>query len=116
MKECLACDCCSAEIKAIFTEWIECYGCEHRLNQSNEVSNRENTLRTKEIADKLIPLMEACGSSFSASLSETATGSFLLICKQFLELRHSLVKKGAAEDGSCGLHKNANGAAKGGIR
>ena len=39
-------DCCSAEIKALFTEWID---------------NRENTLKTKEIADKLIPLMEACG-------------------------------------------------------
>ena len=78
MKEGLACDCCSAEIKALFTEWIE---------------NRENTLKTKEIADKLIPLMEACGSSFSASLSETATGSFLHFCKQLLELRHSLVKK-----------------------
>ena len=66
----LPCDCCSAEIKALFTEWIECYGCEHRLNQSNEVSNRENTLKTKEIADKLIPLMEKCGSLFSASAIE----------------------------------------------
>ena len=47
MKEGLACDCCSAEIKALFTEWIE---------------NRENTL--------------GCD-----------------ICKQLLELRHSLVKK-----------------------
>ena len=63
MKEGLACDCCSAEIKALFTEWIE---------------NRECTLKTKEIADKLIPLMEACGCD---------------ICKQLLELRHSLVKK-----------------------
>ena len=63
MKEGLQCDCCSAEIKALFTEWIE---------------NRENTLKTKEIADKLIPLMEACGCD---------------ICKQLLELRHSLVKK-----------------------
>ena len=63
MKEGLACDCCSTEIKALFTEWIE---------------NRENTLKTKEIADKLIPLMEACGCD---------------ICKQLLELRHSLVKK-----------------------
>ena len=69
---------CSNEIKALFNEWI---------------ANRENTLKTKEIADKLIPLMEKCGSSFSASLSETATGSFLHICKQLLELRHSLVKK-----------------------
>ncbi len=63
MREGLACDCCSAEIKALFTEWIE---------------NRENTLKTKEIADKLIPLMEKCGCD---------------ICKQLLELRHSLVKK-----------------------
>ena len=63
MKEGLACDCCSAEIKALFTEWIE---------------NRENTLKTKEIDDKLIPLMEKCGCD---------------ICKQLLELRHSLVKK-----------------------
>ena len=100
MKECaelsvnvLPCDCCSAGIKALFTEWIECYGREHHLNQSNGVSNRECTLKTKEIADKLIPLMEKYGSSFSASLSETATGSFLHICKQLLELRHSLVKK-----------------------
>ena len=109
MKECaelsvnvLPCDCCSAEIKTLFTEWIECYSCEHHLNQSNGVSNRENTLKTKEIADKLIPLMEKCGSSFSASLSETATSSFLHICKQLLvvclpsslrQLRHSLVKK-----------------------
>ena len=59
----LPCDCCSAEIKALFTEWIE---------------NRECTLKTKEIADKLIPLMEKCGCD---------------ICKQLLELRHSLVKK-----------------------
>ena len=63
MKEGLQCDCCSAEIKALFTEWIE---------------NRENTLKTKEIADRLIPLMEKCGCD---------------ICKQLLELRHSLVKK-----------------------
>ena len=63
MKEGLACDCCSAEIKALFTEWIE---------------NRENTLKTKAIADKLIPLMEKCGCD---------------ICKQLLDLKHSLVKK-----------------------
>ncbi|MBQ6955769.1 MAG: hypothetical protein IJP80_04055 [Bacteroidales bacterium] len=45
----------SAEIKALFQEWID---------------NRECTLKTKEIADKLIPLMEACGSLFSASAIE----------------------------------------------
>ena len=37
------------------------------LNKSNAVSN---TLKTKEIADKLIPLMEKCGSLFSASAIE----------------------------------------------
>ena len=63
MKEGLACDCCSDEIKALFNEWI---------------ANRENTLKTKEVADRLIPLMEKCGCD---------------ICKQLLELRHSLVKK-----------------------
>ena len=63
MKEGLQCDCCTAEMKALFTEWIE---------------NRENTLKTKEIADRLIPLMEKCGCD---------------ICKQLLELKHSLVKK-----------------------
>ena len=81
MKEGLACDCCSAEIKALFTEWIECYGREHRLNQSNEVSNRDNTLRTKEIADKLITLMEACGSSFSAE-EEAGKNGFHLDSKE----------------------------------
>ena len=63
MKEGLACDCCSDEIKALFNEWI---------------ANRECTLKTKEIADKLIPLMEKCGCD---------------ICKQLLDLKHSLVKK-----------------------
>ena len=50
-------DCCSAEIKALFTEWIE---------------NRENTLKTKEIADKLIPLMEACGCDICKRLLGSA--------------------------------------------
>ena len=44
-------------IKALFTEWIE---------------NRENTLRTKEIADKLIPLMEACGCDICKQLLGSA--------------------------------------------
>ncbi len=63
MKQGMECECCTAEMKALFTEWIE---------------NRENTLKTKEIADRLIPLMEKCGCD---------------ICKQLLELKHSLVKK-----------------------
>ncbi len=63
MREGLSCTCCSDEMKALFQEWIE---------------NRENTLKTKEIADKLIPLMEGCQCD---------------TCKQLLELKHSLVKK-----------------------
>ena len=50
---------------------------------SSNTDTVDSTLRTKEIADKLIPLMEACQCD---------------ICKQLLEFRHSLVKKGAAED------------------
>ncbi|MBQ0016381.1 MAG: pyruvate:ferredoxin (flavodoxin) oxidoreductase [Bacteroidales bacterium] len=57
------CQKCSAELKGLFQEWID---------------NRENTLRTKEIADKIIPMMEACNCDY---------------CKQILALRHSLVKK-----------------------
>ena len=57
MKEGLACDCCSDEIKALFTEWI---------------ANRENTLKTKEIADKLIPLMEKCGCDICKQLLGSA--------------------------------------------
>ena len=57
MKEGLACDCSSDEIKALFTEWI---------------ANRENTLKTKEIADKLIPLMEKCGCDICKQLLGSA--------------------------------------------
>ena len=63
MREGLQCDCCSAEMKALFQEWID---------------NRENTLRTKEITDKLVPMMEQCGCD---------------VCKQLLELKSYLVKK-----------------------
>ena len=63
MREGLQCDCCSAEIKALFQEWID---------------NRENTLRTQDITNRLVPLMEACGCD---------------ICKQLLELKSYMVKK-----------------------
>ena len=63
MREGLQCDCCSAEMKALFQEWID---------------NRENTLRTKEITDKLVPMMEQCGCD---------------VCKQLLELKSYMVKK-----------------------
>ena len=63
MREGLQCDCCSAEMKTLFQEWID---------------NRENTLKTKEITDKLVPMMEACGCD---------------ICKQLVELKQFMVKK-----------------------
>ena len=46
MKKGLECSQCSDEIKALFTEWI---------------NNRTNAAKTREIADRLVPLMEACG-------------------------------------------------------
>ena len=41
----LECNECSAEIKALFAEWL---------------SNRKDAAKTREIADKLVPMMEAC--------------------------------------------------------
>ena len=64
MREAIAeCKCCSNELKDLFQQWID---------------NRECTLKTKELADKMIPLMEQCGCDY---------------CKQLLELKHELVKK-----------------------
>ncbi len=50
MKEGLSCESCSAELKALFTEWIE---------------NRDDAAKTRELADKITPLVasgtcEAC--------------------------------------------------------
>ena len=58
MEEGLACTCCSDEIKAQFTKWIE---------------NRNDAKVTREVADALVPLMEACGCD---------------ICKQLLVYKH----------------------------
>ena len=57
------CQCCSAELKALFQAWID---------------NRESTIETKKLTDKMIPMMEECGCDY---------------CKQLLELKHYLVKK-----------------------
>ena len=46
MKEGLECTTCSSDIKALFAQWLE---------------NRGSREITREVADKLIPLMEACG-------------------------------------------------------
>ena len=45
MEEGLACTCCTDEMKALFTQWLE---------------NKEDAKVTREVADKLIPLCEAC--------------------------------------------------------
>ena len=54
----LECDCCSNEIKALFTEWLE---------------NREDAAVTRKVADALLPLMKKCGCD---------------ICNKLLEYKH----------------------------
>ncbi len=58
MEKGLSCDCCSDEIKALFTRWLE---------------NKNDAAVTREVADKLVPLMEACGCD---------------ICRKLLEYKH----------------------------
>ncbi len=43
------------------------------------MNNRENTLKTKEIADKLIPLMEACGCDICKQLLGSAGAAVRVI-------------------------------------
>ncbi len=45
MQKALTCDCCSAEIKALAQQWLD---------------NCDNAAVTREIADKIVPLCEAC--------------------------------------------------------
>ena len=54
---------CSAELKSVMTEWID---------------NRKDATKSEEIAERLIPMMEACNCP---------------ICQQILELKHYLIKK-----------------------
>ncbi len=63
MTEAQTCSCCSDELKGLFNEWIE---------------NRENADVTKELANKINPLVKACTCD---------------ICKQISELSHYLVKR-----------------------
>ncbi len=51
----LECDCCSNEIKALFTEWLE---------------NREDAAVTRKVADALVPLMKECGCEICSKLLE----------------------------------------------
>ena len=45
MNQALTCDCCSAEIKALAQQWLD---------------NKDNAAVTREVADKIVPLCEAC--------------------------------------------------------
>ena len=49
----MECDCCSAEMKALFAEWL---------------TNKDNAKTAREIADKLIPMIEACNCEICAEL------------------------------------------------
>ena len=58
MEQGLACSCCTDEMKALFTQWLE---------------NKNDAKITREVADKLVPLMEECNCD---------------TCKALLEYRH----------------------------
>ena len=64
MREAIAgCNCCSAELKDLFQQWID---------------NREDGNKTAELAEKIVPMAEACDCDY---------------CKQIVELKDHLVKK-----------------------
>ncbi|MEG1616301.1 MAG: pyruvate:ferredoxin (flavodoxin) oxidoreductase [Bacteroidales bacterium] len=63
MNEADTCECCTPELKAMFTEWIE---------------NQNNADATVELAARLIPALEACSCD---------------ICKEILKLKQYLIKK-----------------------
>ena len=58
MEQGLACTCCTDEMKALFTQWLE---------------NKEDAKVTREVADKLIPLCEACSCDVCKGLVEYKT-------------------------------------------
>ena len=58
MEEGLACTCCTDEMKALFTKWLE---------------NRNDAKVTREVADALIPLCEGCGCDVCKGLVEYKT-------------------------------------------
>ena len=55
MKEGLSCTCCTDEIKALFREWID---------------HRNDYAQTREIADRLTPLIQSCPCDICKQLSE----------------------------------------------
>ena len=58
MEQGLACTCCTDQMKALFTQWLE---------------NKEDAKVTREVADKLIPLCEACSCDVCKGLVEYKT-------------------------------------------
>ena len=58
MEQGLACTCCTDEMKALFTQWL---------------ANKEDAKITREVADKLIPLCEACSCDVCKGLVEYKT-------------------------------------------
>ena len=58
MEQGLSCSCCTDQMKALFTKWLE---------------NRNDAKATREVADELVPLMEECSCD---------------TCKALLEYRH----------------------------
>ena len=58
MEQGLACTCCTDEMKALFTQWLE---------------NKNDAKITREVADKLIPLCEGCGCDVCKGLVEYKT-------------------------------------------
>jgi pyruvate-ferredoxin/flavodoxin oxidoreductase len=63
MKEGLSCTCCTDEMKALFQEWID---------------NKNDAARTREISDKLLPLISACTCD---------------TCRKLVELKSYFVKR-----------------------
>ena len=63
VKAATECPSCSDEIKALAQEWLD---------------NKEDAAKTREIAEKLVPLCKACGCD---------------VCKNILSLDHYLVKR-----------------------
>ena len=58
MEKGLSCSCCTDEMKALFTQWLE---------------NKNDAKVTREVADKLIPLCEACSCDVCKGLVEYKT-------------------------------------------
>ncbi len=58
MEQGLSCTCCTDEMKALFTKWLE---------------NKNDAKVTREVADQLIPLCEGCGCDVCKGLVEYKT-------------------------------------------